>query len=179
MNMMKGFVNGITAFRLFAALALHIPQPFSPAFWLLYCLCGVSDIADGFFARKLHQQSEFGAKLDSIADAAFFLSAAVVFARAIPIPFWLWLCIACALTLRLVSYGVGFVRHRCFVSVHTCTNKAAGVLLFFSPLLFGLFGLTAAEIIVSVAAILSSAEELAITASCAEPQRDRKCLLRR
>jgi CDP-diacylglycerol--glycerol-3-phosphate 3-phosphatidyltransferase len=34
-------------------------------FWLLYALCGISDMVDGWLARKLHAETKTGAILDS------------------------------------------------------------------------------------------------------------------
>ena len=40
-------------------------------FWTLYVLCGLSDMADGWLARKLQAESKTGAVLDSVADIVF------------------------------------------------------------------------------------------------------------
>ena len=40
-------------------------------FWIIYALCGLSDIADGWLARKLKYVTKTGALLDSVADICF------------------------------------------------------------------------------------------------------------
>lgn len=40
-------------------------------FFVLYILCGISDVLDGLIARALHTESEIGATLDSVADLIF------------------------------------------------------------------------------------------------------------
>lgn len=40
---------------------------------VLYSLCGVTDVLDGFLARKLHTESKAGEWLDSFADLFFRL----------------------------------------------------------------------------------------------------------
>ena len=43
-------------------------QVFSPAFYSFYIVAGVSDMIDGIVARKTGTTSEFGSKLDTVAD---------------------------------------------------------------------------------------------------------------
>ena len=43
----------------------------SVVFWLIYGFCGISDIADGWLARKLKCVTKTGALLDSVADICF------------------------------------------------------------------------------------------------------------
>ena len=45
---------------------------FSPLFFVFYLLAGFSDMIDGTIARKTNTASEFGAKLDTVADLIFY-----------------------------------------------------------------------------------------------------------
>ena len=75
---MKKYVPDIlSGMRIAGALAMIFQRTFSAPFYVLYVFCGVSDIADGFFARKFNAQSEIGAILDSAADFLFFAVCAV------------------------------------------------------------------------------------------------------
>jgi len=38
-------------------------------FWVLYALCGISDMIDGWLARNLHAETNVGAVLYSVADS--------------------------------------------------------------------------------------------------------------
>ena len=67
---MKQLPNIITFLRIPLSIAMLVVSPFSLFFWIFYLSSGLTDIIDGFLARKLHQESSFGAKLDSIADFA-------------------------------------------------------------------------------------------------------------
>ena len=42
------------------------------AVFIVYSVCGVSDVVDGTLARLTGSESSFGAKLDSIADILFY-----------------------------------------------------------------------------------------------------------
>jgi len=63
--------NIITSLRLVGAIGMLFTKPFSVWFFVLYAFCGISDLADGWIARMTHTESEFGAKLDSVADLSF------------------------------------------------------------------------------------------------------------
>ena len=60
--------NIITCIRILCSIALLFCPALSVAFYALYITAGVSDMADGWVARKTNTVSEFGAKLDTIAD---------------------------------------------------------------------------------------------------------------
>ena len=63
--------NLVTALRIvFSTVLFFIPLK-STEFFTIYLLCGLSDVADGFLARKLHAESTFGSRLDSFADMFF------------------------------------------------------------------------------------------------------------
>lgn len=174
---MKNTANIITALRIpFAVFMLLVP-PFSAAFWICYLCAGLSDILDGLAARRLKQESALGAKLDSAADLVFACAIAAVMVLYVPLPLWLWVCAALIALLRSISCAIGYIKYHSFFAVHTCANKAAGALLFAFPLLYTALGLQLGGALVCAVAFLSALEELLITASPSEPDRDRKSLL--
>ena len=64
--------NLITSIRIAGAVALIWILPFSPLFYGVYLICGLSDGLDGMVARLTKQTSDFGRLLDSVADLAGF-----------------------------------------------------------------------------------------------------------
>ena len=68
---MKQLPNIISILRILLSAAMLAVPSFSALFWIFYLDSGLTDILDGFLARKLHLESTFGAKLDSIADFVF------------------------------------------------------------------------------------------------------------
>ena len=68
---MKNIANYISISRIIMAIVLLLPKTFSKTFYIIYIYCGLSDILDGFLARKYKITSKFGAKIDSIADMLF------------------------------------------------------------------------------------------------------------
>ena len=63
--------NAITGLRILTSLALLFCPMFSPIFYALYMIAGLSDMVDGIIARKANSVSEFGSRFDSIADFVF------------------------------------------------------------------------------------------------------------
>jgi len=57
------------------------------AFWL-FVVAGLSDAVDGFLAKRLGAQSEFGAYLDPLADKALLMSIYVALGIVTLLPFW-------------------------------------------------------------------------------------------
>ncbi len=74
--------NSITGIRILCSVALLFFPAFSPAFYTLYIVAGVSDMIDGTVARKTGTVSEFGSKLDTVAD---FVLVVVCLIKLIPI----------------------------------------------------------------------------------------------
>ena len=68
---MKNIANYISISRIVMSVLLIIIKTFSIPFYIIYLYCGLSDMIDGFFARKYKITSEMGAKIDSIADIVF------------------------------------------------------------------------------------------------------------
>lgn len=151
-------------------------EPFSLGFWICYFCGGLSDLFDGFVARKLKQQSIIGAKLDSIADVVFAIAIFIVVIRNISLSTLLWLFIAFIALLRFVSYSIGYYKYRTFASLHTYANKATGVLIFVFPLLYILWDIKITVTILCVVAFISSFEELLITLKSKELNRNCKSI---
>lgn len=97
--------NLVTALRIvFSTVLFFIPLK-STAFFTIYLLCGLSDVADGFLARKLHAESTFGSRLDSFADMFFAAACAVKFIPEADLPPWVW---AVAVTAALLKTAGAF-----------------------------------------------------------------------
>ena len=76
---MKNIANYISISRIIMSILLIITKTFSIPFYIIYIYSGLSDMVDGFVARKYNITSEIGAKIDSIADIVFILVAIVKF----------------------------------------------------------------------------------------------------
>ncbi len=159
---MKYIPNILTCCRILGSLVLLILEPLSSAFCIIYIICGVSDILDGYIARRAKCSSSFGAKLDSIADIMFIAVMLYVLLPIIYLPGWVIIWIIGVAVIRMISLLVGYVRFKAFSSLHTYGNKATGLLLFLCPMLFPIIGMANTEKIILVMACLSAIEELVI-----------------
>ena len=82
--------NIITLFRIAASIVLLFCPVFAPAFYVLYIAAGLSDMLDGFVARKTDTVSKLGARLDTIADFVFVLVCLIKLLPILRIPAWLY-----------------------------------------------------------------------------------------
>lgn len=127
--------NLITCIRILCNAALAFLPALSRSFYAVYLVAGVSDMLDGFIARRTNTASSLGAKLNNLADFAF---AAVCLVRLLPLfvlPRWLCGWIALIAAVKLINVVCGWIIHGRFVSEHTRLNKLTGLLLFALPLI--------------------------------------------
>ena len=126
--------NGITVSRILFSLAMLVFAPRSVSFAVFYLLCGMTDVLDGFVARKLHTESEKGAMLDSMADLLFAIVYAVKILPILNIPLWIWIWTAIIAVTKITGIIIASRKaHRLSVE-HSFGNKLTGLLLFLLPL---------------------------------------------
>lgn len=152
--------NIISASRGITAIAMLFFSAFSVPFWLFYCWGGISDMIDGFIARKLHSVSELGSRIDSIADLIFVVCAAIVIIPSITLPVWMWLWIAVIGIIKSICIAYRFCRYHKLEIPHSKTNKLTGFLLFCLPFSLKWIGTVVPSIIVCAAASLSVLEDV-------------------
>lgn len=126
--------NIITVSRMFLSLCLFVCPPFSSAFAVMYLLCGMTDILDGFIARKLHMESEIGELLDSIADLLFAVVFAVRILPNLSIPLWIWIWTVIIAITKITGILIASKKAHRLLIEHSFGNKLTGLLLFFLPL---------------------------------------------
>ena len=126
--------NTITFFRIAASIVLLFCPVFSPAFYVFYIAAGLSDMLDGFVARKINTASRFGARLDTIADFVLVVVCLIKLLPILSIPAWLYIWIGIIALIKVVNIVSGFAVQKRFVAVHSAMNKATGALLFLLPL---------------------------------------------
>ena len=171
---MKSIPNAITIFRAVFSLLLLIVQPLSAPFFVLYALCGISDVLDGLIARRFCAVSALGSALDSIADVIFFACVLWTLLPVFPITVWMIGWIIIIAVIRIASLIIHFVRFHKAAFLHTYANKITGVAIFLFPFFYAALGMDAAMILVCSIATISAVEELLIAVTAKELQRDTK-----
>ena len=151
--------NAITAVRIVCSIALLFFPVLSPAFYTLYIVAGISDMIDGTVARKTGTVSEFGSKLDTIADFVLVVVCLIKLMSVLDIPVWMSVWIAVIALIKAINIVSGYVIKKRLVTVHTVMNKIAGVLLFVLPLTLQLFDLKYSGAVVCTAATFAAIQE--------------------
>lgn len=164
--------NALTFLRGACALALFFFEPSSQIFIALYLVAGISDILDGYLARKWNLASRLGAVLDSIADFILVASLLCIFVPRYDWPPWAGIWILFIALIRFCSLFVCFFRFGKWAFLHTYSNKAAGFLLLCFPILIRLVGLIATTILLCSVALVSAIEEFIILVYSVQLNRD-------
>ena len=127
---MKHLPNLITALRIVGSAGLLFCNVAGWQFWTLYAICGISDMIDGWLARKLHIESKTGSVLDSIADLSFVACCAIKLLPMLSIPSWLWIWAGIIVIIKLVNLISSLIIFKKFYWPHSIANKLTGFLLF-------------------------------------------------
>lgn len=172
-------VNAVTVLRIVGSLVLVALVPLSMPYFAVYVACGVSDVLDGWLARRFGASSTFGASLDSAADTVFALVIIVSLVPAAGLPRVVWLWVAAIAFVKLASLAVGYVRFHVYAAMHTYANKLAGLALFTLPVLFALIGSAPAAVVVCAIATFAALEELVLTVKVPVFDSDAKGILGR
>ena len=159
-NMNKHLADTITGFRLIGSVTLLFFDTLSLPFYIIYLICGFSDMIDGAIARKMNSVTIVGSKLDTVADFIFIVVCAVKMLPIINIPVWIWIWIAIIAIIKFSNIVLGFVYKKKFVVLHTVMNKAAGLFLFLLPFILQfvktIYNLAVVCAVITVAAIQES-----------------------
>ena len=151
--------NLITSIRILCSIAILFCPVLSVAFYSLYITAGVSDMADGWVARKTNTDSAFGAKLDTIADIIFVIACLVKLLPVMEIPVWLYVWMGIIAFIKAINVVSGFVVQKQFVAVHSVMNKVTGTLLFLFPLTLSFIGLKYSATVICVIATFAAIQE--------------------
>lgn len=157
---MKRPANIITIIRIICSLALLPVAVFSPGFYGIYLAAGLSDMADGFVARKTGTASEAGAKLDSIADMIFVAVCLVKLLPVLDISWWLLAWTGVIAALKIFNIIWGRISNSELTMPHTRINKLTGLVLFVLPLSLPFIDLNYSGTAVCILATAAAIHEL-------------------
>ena len=127
--------NIITILRILGTLLLSVTNPLTAEFFVIYTFTGVTDVLDGYIARKTNTVSEFGSKLDSAADLMFY---GIIIYKLYPnlcviLPKTIWYTVMVILVLRVFTYIFTAIKYKVYMSNHTYLNKLTGFCTFLVP----------------------------------------------
>ena len=151
--------NFITIIRILCSIAILFCPVFSAAFYSLYISAGLTDIMDGWIARKTNTASEFGARLDTMADIVFVIICLFKLLPVMEIPIWLYVWIGVIALIKVINIVSGYIVQKQFVSVHSIMNKVTGALLFLLPLTLTFINLKYSATVVCIIATFAAVQE--------------------
>ncbi len=158
--MKRNIANALTISRILCGVCLLFFDVFSPIFYILYLFCGFSDMIDGFVARKTKSVTDFGSKLDSIADIVFLTCASIKLLPEINLPTWLWIWVLVIFVAKSIGIILNFIKNKRVTIAHNKLNKACGLLLFLFPLTLSFVKIEYSASIICILASVSAVEEV-------------------
>lgn len=155
----------MTFARIALSVALACLEPLTMQFFAVYLLCGATDMLDGFIARKTHTETDFGARLDSIADLIFCGVCVIKIFPGLELEkaTWYWIC-GIAL-IRVVNLIIGFRAFGRLTALHTPANRFTGLMLFAFPLFMLSENYRLIAAIICIVASFSALQELYLLVS--------------
>lgn len=151
--------NFVTSLRIIFSIAMLFYSAFSPAFYVLYLSAGFTDMIDGAIARKTNTVSDFGSRLDTVADFVFIVASLVKLVPALDIPTWIYIWVGIIAVIKIINVISGFIVQKRFVAVHSVMNKVTGLLLFILPLTVSIIDLKYGGAFVCALATFSAIQE--------------------
>ena len=156
---MKNIANYISISRIIMAMVLLLPKTFSKTFYMIYIYCGLSDILDGFLARKYKITSKFGAKIDSVADMLFVGVSLLKILPVIEISTGIYIWIIIIVLIKVFNIILGYIYYKQLTLLHTIGNKITGLVLFVIPLMMNFIHIKILENLICSIATFSAIQE--------------------
>ena len=134
---MKLIPNLLSLLRIVLCLPLLLVDAMTLPFWILYLIAGMTDMLDGFLARRWGVESKFGARLDSLADFVFVIAVGYKLFPWLKLPATLWMMIGLIALVKVSNAISSYVVKRRIEFLHTKANKLTGFLLFVGVMTIG------------------------------------------
>ena len=156
---MKNIANYLSISRIIISIILAIIETFSFPFYILYIYCGISDMLDGYIARRTKSTSKIGARLDSIADIIFVIVAMIKILPILNLSNGIVICAVIIALIKIINVISSYIYYKKLVLPHTIANKVTGLILFLAPLIIINTNSIIFEIIICIVAIFSAIQE--------------------
>ena len=165
--------NLLTCARLVASpvVLLLAYYQFNVACLAVFLVAALTDWLDGVLARTLHQRTNFGARLDSVADVALYgaLIVSLIWMRpSVMEAEWTW--IVAAMISYSLHVALGLIRFRALPSYHLITAKACWAFVLAALAIVLADGPGWVIRIASGAVVLTNIEGMAVTFLVGHPQ---------
>lgn len=178
--MLRQIPNILSVLRIILSVLLIPTMPDGIDFTIIYITAGITDVLDGLIARKLGCESDFGAKLDSIADLTFFSIIVFMFYN-------LYLpvlnpaqqnSLIVIISIRLINIALTKLKYKKLVFIHTIANKVSGIVVYLVPLIFLIIKDKLIVWLILTVVFYAAIEEILITLKYPEPKMNRRSFSR-
>ena len=132
---MKNIANYLSISRIIMSIILAILETFSFPFYIIYIYCGISDMLDGYIARKTKNTSKIGAGLDSIADIIFVIVAIIKILPVLNLSNVIIIWAFIIALIKICNVVCSYIYCKKIILLHTIANKITGFVLFVAPLI--------------------------------------------
>ncbi len=172
---MSNIPNIITSARLLAAAILLLlivlrADHGADYFLLLFAIAGVSDMLDGFIARRFNWCTECGAKLDSISDLMLYIAVTIFLFTACPADLskcgW---CILLGAAVQGFHCLLALLKLKQYPAYHTIFSRVCAYAMFFGVIAFWQTRLSGIVFFLVSAWVASSCEGIIITSVLKKP----------
>ena len=148
--------------RVVGAVLLLFTTPLSLLFLAVYGYCCITDVLDGFLARRSRSENRQGQILDSTADIVLTVCLLACLIPFLPWEGWMITWIAIIAVIRIISLGIGSMRFGQIALLHTYGNKISAFLRYLAPFLLAFIDLTPMMVVLCTITTLTSLEDLCI-----------------
>jgi len=155
--------NTLSILRLILSISLYFIWGNSFFLLIVILIIGITDIFDGYIAKKYNQNTKFGAWLDSMADFVFFISfvlCVIIYELNMIMDYEIF--IIAIMIIKLFSIIICWFKYKKFGFLHTLGNKITGIILFIGMCLFIINKTTIIIVIGLCVSIIFSLEEMII-----------------
>ncbi|UYP00547.1 CDP-alcohol phosphatidyltransferase family protein [Oceanotoga sp. DSM 15011] len=129
--------NTLSIMRILFVILMFLFKKNIFLFLIFYIIACVTDILDGYIARKFNKITKLGQKLDSFGDLILYISTLYFiyyFNPYLIIDFLLYILII--VFIRLLNIIIAYIKYKKFLIYHTYLNKSIGILYgIFFPLI--------------------------------------------
>ena len=156
---MKQIPNLLSMSRIVLCLPLLMVDAITMPFWILYLIAGLTDMLDGFLARRWRVESKFGARLDSLADFVFVVVVGYKLFPWLKLPTTLWMMIGLIALVKASNAVSAYIVRQRIEFLHTKANKLTGFFLFIGMMAIGQSYFVPEAWIISCIALFAAIQE--------------------
>ena len=158
--------------RMVGSVLLLFTTPLSLLFLIVYAYCCVTDVLDGFLARRSGTDDRTGQILDSTADIVLTICLLACLIPFLPWESWMITWIAVIAVIRIVSLGIGVARFGQIALLHTYGNKLSALMRYIAPFILTMVNLGDLMLVLCTITTITSLEDLAINLGSKEMDSD-------